>query len=807
MAGYFYPGQCVAAGFRNRLLLRAISPIMLLFAIPLCTIAFFYCRHARNPRTRGRWLSDAAASAAPFDLFVSFLLCPTVSKGIFDTWDCTKYELDTGDVRTFLNADLQIVCSGNDHPEEYDKIKTIANFFLVIWPIGMPLIYMLVLFPSRQALRQGRRTRMVQATAFLHKEYNPTFFWWEIVTLTQRLVLTGWVLLIPIENDAWRIFLGLLTTIGYLSLLQFVQPYKRKSFNTLAIAVQFSLVCVFLGGAFIKLFSGDGVDSATCDGAAASDTNDDSVYTIVCIMAAFNFFVLTLYAMLAAHQFSTSSVLPSVRLVATGQVPDLKLEASHHRYHLFLSHVWSSGQDQMATVKRELQLLLHGVRVFLDVDDLEEIGQLENYVHQSQSMLFFLSKGYFFSANCKKEIAATLANGNPTMLLHETDPNRGGAPMDQLLADCPDDWRKEIFCPDDWRRPVIPWLRVKEFKIVTLKMIVSSMLLHQSKMERKLQARSYEDIQAEAGLSRTGKHASASSRRSSRGRLRLNLAPSRRRSSTGASIHDIGVVCEPTMSVRTESCADTAAAAPSPAAPSAEGGVPTHATLPATHQAAERRACVATSAEASLAWRVEAVAAEAAAAARLARISSSQGSHSGGSQAPNVEGGDEEVGGVSDRARHSGGGAGADNDALHAVPYSRCEWLPTAPEGYRGEERQEEGATTPPSATIAPAVSAQGVQLAGTLYKRSPTTGMYKKVEAVIEGATLCCGTSVALPSALPSVMLSVSNVERLRVDNRARLEFSLLSKKSGPERGRAYAFRAITCANLYSRSYGKDCD
>ena len=227
------------------------------------------------------------------------------------------------------------------------------------------------------------------------------------------------------------------------------------------------------------------------------------------------------------------------------------------------------------------------------------------------------------------------------MLLHETDSNRGGAPMDQMLADCPDDWREEIFVS---RRPIIPWLRVKEFKIVTLKMIVSSMLLHQSKIERKLQARSYKHIH---GFRVAARH--------------TNCAP---------------------------------------------------------------------------------------------------------------------------------------------PPHSRCKWPPTAPEG-----RQEEGATTPPPATDALAVSAQGIQLAGNLYRRLPTTGMYKRVEVVIEGATLCCGTSVALPSALPSVMLSVSNVERLRVDNRARLEFSLLSKKSGPERGRAYAFRAITCANLYSRSYGKDCD
>ena len=196
--------------------MRAISPIVLLLAIPLCTIVFFYCRHGRGLNTRGRWLSDALTSAAPFDLFVSFVLCPTVSKGIFDTWDCREYELDgaTGEIRTFLNADLQVVCSGNDHPEEYDEITNIAYFFLLVWPIGMPLIFLLVLFPIRKALRQRRKTIMVQATAFLHKEYEPTFFWWEIVTLMQRLILTGWVLLIPVEFDAWRIFLGLLTTIG-----------------------------------------------------------------------------------------------------------------------------------------------------------------------------------------------------------------------------------------------------------------------------------------------------------------------------------------------------------------------------------------------------------------------------------------------------------------------------------------------------------------------------------------------------------------------------------------------------------------
>ena len=95
-------------------------------------------------------------------------------------------------------------------------------------------------------------------------------------------------------------------------------------------------------------------------------------------------------------------------------------------------------------------------------------------------MLFFLSKGYFASCNCKKEIDATLTNKNPIILLQETDPDRGGVPISQIHADCnvasQGEWLDQIFVP---RRPIIPYLRVKEFKIISLKMIVASLLQHQ----------------------------------------------------------------------------------------------------------------------------------------------------------------------------------------------------------------------------------------------------------------------------------------------------------------------------------------
>ena len=52
--------------------------------------------------------------------------------------------------------------------------------------------------------------------------------------------------------------------------------------------------------------------------------------------------------------------------------------------------------------------------VFLDVDDLEDIGALEEYIEKTGRIMIFVSKGYFKSKNCLREVRATLNPGpNP----------------------------------------------------------------------------------------------------------------------------------------------------------------------------------------------------------------------------------------------------------------------------------------------------------------------------------------------------------------------------------------------------------
>jgi len=132
------------------------------------------------------------------------------------------------------------------------------------------------------------------------------------------------------------------------------------------------------------------------------------------------------------------------------------------------------------------------VSIFLDVDDLEDIGALEEYVRQTAAMLFFLSRGYFRSRNCLREIVASETQLKPVVLVHEGDQSHGGETLEALFAQSPIELRQFIFngkgvAPSDptvkastsdgvASREVIPWHRIYELQLVSIKMIAAHVI-------------------------------------------------------------------------------------------------------------------------------------------------------------------------------------------------------------------------------------------------------------------------------------------------------------------------------------------
>jgi hypothetical protein len=101
--------------------------------------------------------------------------------------------------------------------------------------------------------------------------------------------------------------------------------------------------------------------------------------------------------------------------------------------------------------------------------------------------------------SCLREIRAAVAHDKPLILVHESDPAKGGAPLKELRDMCPADLRDAIFCELNARkvgkgnsgdaseaqpltaRPLVPWHRLVAFQLESLRQIAEAALIHSPK--------------------------------------------------------------------------------------------------------------------------------------------------------------------------------------------------------------------------------------------------------------------------------------------------------------------------------------
>jgi hypothetical protein len=126
------------------------------------------------------WLISRGRSiqkSLPLILFITFVLVGPTSSSIFAAWTCETYALNSiaepPTTTAFLLADLSLKCDSSDG--EYAKVESLAYIFVVIWPVGVPLFFLLVLLWCWEPLSQGHVTRLVRVTSFLHREYEKHF--------------------------------------------------------------------------------------------------------------------------------------------------------------------------------------------------------------------------------------------------------------------------------------------------------------------------------------------------------------------------------------------------------------------------------------------------------------------------------------------------------------------------------------------------------------------------------------------------------------------------------------------------------
>ena len=71
-------------------------------------------------------------------------------------------------------------------------------------------------------------------------------------------------------------------------------------------------------------------------------------------------------------------------------------------------------------------------------------------------------------------MTSTLEQAKPIVLVHERQVDKGGGPLEVLLAECRAEMREAVFS----ERTPITWHRIYDFQLLTLKLIATEMLRH-----------------------------------------------------------------------------------------------------------------------------------------------------------------------------------------------------------------------------------------------------------------------------------------------------------------------------------------
>jgi len=106
-------------------------------------------------------------------------------------------------------------------------------------------------------------------------------------------------------------------------------------------------------------------------------------------------------------------------------------------YDVFLSHKQTNGGFFALFLKMEIEKRKPGCKVFLDVDDLNQLHSLEDIVKGSKNFLFLLTDGALERPWCQKEIEFAIKSNKNIILVWDSDgcsfPNPNNFPNNEYI--------------------------------------------------------------------------------------------------------------------------------------------------------------------------------------------------------------------------------------------------------------------------------------------------------------------------------------------------------------------------------------
>jgi hypothetical protein len=306
--------------FTSQLLARALTPLVLIVAC----VGYYWCRKALH-------------RAIPSTLWITFLVFSLVSSPAFEVFDCEQFEKDNQTI-SFLRADYTVTCSidGVRQPE-YNTLWILAIVVILIFPVGIPILYAILLFGPRSST-------MAQKLDFLTANYRRQFYYWELIETFKRLLLASFFALPFLGHGTLtQLLIALAAQIVFLILQVYARPFHRQSDNFFACIVNVMLTFAFFCCCVLKQ------DELVELVESTSGELPDHLYQrytiniglVTAVLLTFSFLLLVGMLCILAQSLASIQNAP----VLCWHRDDRVAEApSIEGWHAFISHVWRTGQ-------------------------------------------------------------------------------------------------------------------------------------------------------------------------------------------------------------------------------------------------------------------------------------------------------------------------------------------------------------------------------------------------------------------------------------------------------------------------------
>jgi hypothetical protein len=281
----------------------------------------------------------------------------------------------------------------------------------------------------------------------------------------RKLLLTGVAVRI-MPGSLIQLMIALMVVVLYIAAILVCRPYKAAQHNSIAVALYSMLAVTFVCGLLLKVKDGFESSGKYEEGYDAASITGVLIFSVV--------FVLV--SGIGGMFYDLRRVInePLFHFDNGGGIVSLPPLAPHLNFDLFLSHAQDLGQDQVAAIKYELEKLLPSVRIFLDVECLDDLHALDELVCGCKCVLIFLTTGCLRRYFVRLEIETAAKFGVTTILVQETDDRHGHTEISVHRDDCPDSAREAIF---DTAHKQILWFRALHYKRVAIKQIVMRMIV------------------------------------------------------------------------------------------------------------------------------------------------------------------------------------------------------------------------------------------------------------------------------------------------------------------------------------------